>query len=182
MRPEAGLGETLRTGLHQQLMATYLAKRENLLRFLAARVGSRALAEDIVQELFLKLASVDADLPVDNPNAMIYRMAANLSVDHLRQRRRALARDKAWREVALPPMGEPVADQVSPEQAWAARQRLVALMEAVDALPPRMQQAFRLCKLEERSRDEAAEIMGVSVKAVERQITAALKALAWSKK
>jgi RNA polymerase sigma-70 factor (ECF subfamily) len=72
-----------------------------------------------------------------------------------------------------------VADQVSAEQALAARQRLTSLLQTMDRLPPRMRQAFRLCKLEERTREDAARQMGISVKAVEKQITAALKALTW---
>lgn len=160
-------------------MEAYLAKRENLLRFFAARLGSKAQAEDAVQDLFLKLASVDQHSAIENPVAMIYRMAANLAVDHLRQRRRAGTRDHAWRDLAHGSVGEPVSEQPSAEQAWAARQRLAVLLQAVEALPPRMREAFRLCKLEELTREEAARRMGISVKAVEKQITAALKALTW---
>lgn len=173
------LSEQPKAGLHQELLVTYLAKRENLRRFLAVRLGSRAQAEDAVQDLFLKLAAVEPSAVFDNPEAMIYRMAANHAVDELRRRRRSETRDRAWGEMMIGPGGQAMAEHASAEQAWAARQRLAALMTALERLPPRMRQAFRLCKLEDCTREEAARQMGVSVKAVEKQITAALKALTW---
>lgn len=168
--------------MHRALAEAYVAKRANLLRFLTARLGSKAQAEDAVQDLFLKLAAMDPDLVVENPTAMLYRMAANLAIDHVRQRRRAMARDHAWNDVQPSSGDDPMAEQASAEQALAARQSLVALMSAVEALPPRMRTAFRLHKIEGRTSAETARLMGVSVKAVEKHTTAALKALTWSAK
>lgn len=174
--------QTLEQGLHRDLAETYVSKRANLLRFLTARLGSKAQAEDVVQDLFLKLATVDPDLVVENSTAMLYRMAANLAVDHVRHRRRAMARDHAWNDVQPTSGGDPMAEQASAEQALAARQSLVALMSGVEALPPRMRTAFRLHKIEGRTCAETAQMMGISVKAVEKHTTAALKALTWAAK
>jgi RNA polymerase sigma-70 factor (ECF subfamily) len=59
----------------------------------------------------------------------------------------------------------------------ASRQRLRQLVEAAADLPPQMQRAFRLHKLEGLSHAETARLMGISVKSVEKHISAALKSL-----
>ena len=159
------------------LVATYLAKRANLVLFVAARVGSRTEAEDIVQDLFLRVQRVDRDTTVDNPTALLFRMAANLSVDHLRRVRRVAAH--AVEDVTGTRAAEAPSDAPSPEEQWAARQRLGRLLESLERLPPRMRQAFELHKLQQLTLAETALRMGVTPKAVERQITAALKALTW---
>ena len=48
-------------------------------------VGSKELAEDITQEVFLKLYSSPPDENVKNPRAWIFTVARNLSIDHLRK-------------------------------------------------------------------------------------------------
>ena len=60
------------------LLAAYLERRANIVRFLAPRAGSLAAAEDLAQELYLKLAARDPTAEVGSPNAMLYRMALNL--------------------------------------------------------------------------------------------------------
>ena len=67
---------------------------------------------------------------------------------------------------------EPPADE-----AAASAQRLRQLIAAVQGLPPQAGRAFRLHKLEGLSHAETARAMGLSVKAVEKHVSAALKAL-----
>jgi RNA polymerase sigma factor (sigma-70 family) len=69
-------------------------------------------------------------------------------------------------------MGEPPADE-----QIIGRERIRQLAEAVAGLPPQMQRAFRLHKLEGRSQAETAEAMGVSRKMIEAHIAAAIRHL-----
>ena len=160
------------------LLALYLERRANLVRFFAARVGSQAAAEDLAQELYLKLVSRDRDVTAENPLALIYRIALNLMLDRARGEARSAARDAAWRSSAHASVGgEDVAHEPPADEAAASRQRLRQLVEAAADLPPQMQRAFRLHKLEGLSHSETARVMGISVKSVEKHISAALKTL-----
>ena len=160
------------------LLIAYLARRANLVRFLAARAGSLAAAEDLAQELYLKLAARDAGEPVENPTALLYRMALNLMLDRARGEARSVARDTAWRQTAHAEVGgTDVADLPPADEAAASAQRLRQLVAAVAELPPQAGRAFRLHKLEGKSHAETAQAMGLSVKAVEKHVSAALKAL-----
>lgn len=161
------------------LLAIYFEKRGTLIRFLAARAGSMAAAEDLAQELYLKLAARDRTAEVGNPQAMLFRMALNLMVDRARGEVRAAARDTAWREVAGSQVGGvDVADEPAADDALASAQRLRQLIAAVADLPPQAGRAFRLHKLEGLSHAETARAMGLSVKAVEKHVSAAVRALA----
>ena len=160
------------------LLAVYLERRTNLVRFFAARSGSAATAEDLAQELYLKLAARDPGEAAESPVALIYRIAMNLLVDRARGDARSAARDAAWRQTAHTTVGgEDIADEASADEAAASRQRLRQLVDAAGDLPPQMQRAFRLHKLEGLSHAETARAMGISVKSVEKHISAALKSL-----
>jgi DNA-directed RNA polymerase specialized sigma24 family protein len=78
------------------LAAAYFEKRANLVRYLAARTGSLAVAEDLAQELYLRIARLPADHEAESPTAFLYRIAVNLAADHLRGARRAAERERRW--------------------------------------------------------------------------------------
>jgi len=160
------------------LLEAYLERRANLVRFLTARTGSRPAAEDLAQELYVRLATREPGPPPDNPTALIYRAALNLLLDRARGESRSAARDAAWRDAARTSLGgEEVADDPGADEVVASRQRLRQLVDAVADLPPQMQRAFRLHKLEGLSHADTARAMGLSVKSVEKHVSAALKAL-----
>jgi len=74
-----------------RLVSEYLNARDALIRFLTARTGSPSEAEDIVQDIFLKVQAIDPS-EIENPTAFLYRLASNLFVDKLRSARRRRAR------------------------------------------------------------------------------------------
>ncbi len=171
--------DAVAVGNDDPLLALYLERRANLVRFLAARAGSVAVAEDLIQELYLKLAARDrTGEQVGNPTALLYRMALNLMLDRARGEARSTVRDTAWRQAFHAEVGGvDVADEPPADEAAASAQRLRRLIAAVQELPPQAGRAFRLHKLEGLSQAETARAMGLSVKAVEKHVSAALKAL-----
>jgi RNA polymerase sigma-70 factor (ECF subfamily) len=161
-----------------ELLDAYLAKRDDLVRFFAARLRSMAAAEDLVQDLYVRVAARDPDERVENPAAYLYRLASNLMLDRLRSDRRAGARDGAWvQSRRFDQGGQSVADEPSAEQSVAARQRLAQVARAIAELPPKTKRAFELHKLEGLTQEETARTLGVSRKTVEKQISAALQRL-----
>ena len=160
------------------LLTAYLAKRGDLLRFFTARLRSQTAAEDLVQEIYEKVARTSPDEVIENPAAYLYRLGANLMLDNLRYDRRRTARDAAWLETGrLLAGGGEAADEAPADVALESRQRLRRLLEAVKDLPPQSKRAFQLHKLQGLSHAETAKAMGVSKSAVEKHISLALKFL-----
>jgi RNA polymerase sigma-70 factor (ECF subfamily) len=156
------------------LLASYLERRDDLRRFFLARLGPDADVEDLVQDLYLKVVSL-GDEPVRNPPAFLYRLASNLMLDRLRQKRRSNIRDADWRSSNQASIGPvDVADTPDAEAAVIARQRLDKVLAALASLSPRTRQIFKLHKIDGLSYVQTAEALGITKSAVEKQISLAL--------
>ncbi len=163
----------------QGLAEAWLEARPALIRFLTARTGSSATAEDLAQDVWLRLQSMteDAAAEVRHPQAFLYRMAANLALDASKAQRRAGARDLEWRRVAVVDDAGDAEDAPSAEDVVWARLKLEKVVAAIDRMPPKAAEAFRLHKMAGLSQAEVAERMGVSRSAVEKYISASLRDL-----
>lgn len=157
------------------LLAVYMERREELLRYFRVRLRSDVAAEDLVQDIYLKIAARPVE-GVDNPAAYLYRLGSNLMLDRIKVRRRAEARDAQWHGVNVSDVGGvQIAEEVPADEATAAKLQLGKVLEAVKALPPAQQEAFRLHKLEGLTHAETAQAMGVSRSSIEKYIMASLK-------
>lgn len=76
------------------LIEAYLQRRAALLRYFMLRTGSQERAEDIVQDVYLKIAAMDAQTAgqVLNPGGFLYRLGSNLMSDRVKQEGRSRAR------------------------------------------------------------------------------------------
>lgn len=152
-----------------------MERRDDLVRYFRARLRSDEAAEDLVQDIYFKITPPPAE-PVDNPSAYLFRLGTNLMLDRIKVRRRAEARDAQWHGANVSDVGGAhVANEAPADQAAAAKQQLEKILEAVKALPPAAQEAFRLHKLEGLSHAETAQAMGVSRSSVEKYMMNSLK-------
>ncbi len=123
-------------------------------------LGQREEAEDVAQEALLRLWRIAPDWRTGEARVTtwLYQVVANLCTDRLRRRGRAAPLDEA---------PEPVDEARGPAQHMQTRARSDALQAALDDLPDRQRQAVVLRHIEEIGNPEIAEIMGISVEAVE---------------
>jgi RNA polymerase sigma-70 factor (ECF subfamily) len=150
------------------LKAVFLEQRPMLIRLLVARLGSREEAEDIAQEMWLKLERLPAT-PLDHAGAYLFRMAANLATDRRIAATRSRSRDTAWLEA------QPGTDECPTiERSILARQRLARLEAVVADMPDRMRAALRMFRVEELPQKQIAERLGVTVSAVEKLLHRAM--------
>jgi RNA polymerase sigma-70 factor (ECF subfamily) len=152
------------------LRAVFLAERATFLRLLVARMGSADEAEEVLQDLWLKLEQAAG--PVAEPVGYLYRMAANLATDRRRSAIRREAREADWAEVQPASAEHPGA-----ERAMLARERLIEVEAALAAMPERVATAFRLYRFEELPQKLVAERMGISVSRVEQLLHDAYRRL-----
>lgn len=161
------------------LAALLEAERGALLRFLAARCGDPAEAEDLLQELWLK-AAVTQTGPIANGRAYLFRMANNVVLDRARALRRTMQRDRAWIDhdasastgIEMRPDPSPGAEAELIEAEEAAQVR-----RAIEALPDGARRALLLYRFEGHGQGEIARIMGISRSGVEKHLAVAMKHL-----
>lgn len=167
-------------GETQGLEALYRLHRADLQRFLIARTGDPGEAEDILQELWIKLSQTAA-MPIANGRAYLYRMAQNLVVDRLRAQHRRMRRDRSWSDTRTDyaENGAEPADigQQTAEDRIIEREETALLASALATLPGGARRAFELHKIDGLSHAEVAAHLGISKSGVEKHMAVAMKYL-----
>lgn len=153
--------------------AVFLANRDKLVRFLAAR-GAGDAAEDLVQDLWVKMAG-RMDGPIANPLAYLYRAADMLMIDRYRARRQAERRDQDWAEGQDMQEAGP---EPPAERALVARQTAERVAATLAALGERPATVFRRARIEGIPQRQIAAELGVSISTVESDLRMAAHALA----
>ncbi|MCJ2182553.1 sigma-70 family RNA polymerase sigma factor [Novosphingobium sp. 1949] len=145
--------------------------RPALLAFFARRIGDRAEAEDLTQEVFERLWR--SDVEVERPEAYVFQIATNLLSD---RQRRLRVRDRHRQYVEAEERRD--IEFLDPYTVVSDRQRVERLVQCLEALPDRTRTIFILFKFEQLSQDTIAERYGISKSAVKKQIARALALLA----
>ncbi len=148
----------------QGLQQIFEDNREPLLRYLRAH-GAADAAEDLLQELWLKLTAVP-DGPIANPRSYLFRAATNLMIDRRRSEAQSQRRAQEWSGLA-DRLADSAANDPGPERDIDGR-RTLALVEAeLRKLPPRALAVFRQHRIEGRTQREIAASMALSSSTIE---------------
>lgn len=156
------------------LEAAWLENRDKLLRFLRAR-GAGDAAEDLVQEIWLKIAA-NPPGPVAAPLSYLFRTADMLMIDRFRSSRQASVRDHDWAEVNS---GDPPTHAIEPsaERRVAAAQEAASVLAMLEGLGPRAATIFRRHRIDGAAQKTIARELGVSLSTVESDLRVAYRAL-----
>lgn len=127
-------------------------------------------AEDLVQEVFLRMQVRGEGAAIDNVEGYLFTVAA-----HVLAQRYAGGWD--WRRRTLIEDASEPREEISPERALISKQSVEMVLAAIDGLPPKMGQAFALHRFEEMTYEAIARRMGNSPRTVEKLISLALKRL-----
>ena len=135
-------------------------------------LGDRAEAEDIAQEVMLRLwrAAPDWRPGEAQVSTWVYRVAANLCTDRLRSRQRKRAQN-------LDDVAEPEDGSAPALDVMIDADRQAALQSALADLPDRQREAVVLRHIEGLANPQIAEVMQIGVEAVESLIARGKRAL-----
>jgi RNA polymerase sigma-70 factor, ECF subfamily len=160
----------LRGGSEEAFDAIFRAWYAPLVRFTGEIVASRAVAEEIVQDVMLELWRRREVLdPDSSPKAYLFQSARNRALNHLRHERverRGEPQVVAGTRSVPSPHVELVEDEID-----------VALRDAVGSLPERCREVFELSRVHGLKYGEIAATLGISIKTVEAQMGKALRVL-----
>jgi len=141
---------------------------ERLKRRLVRRGASHEDAEDFIQEAFARLTVEQGRQDIRQPEAFLYRTAANLATDEARRRKRRRIADQPVEDMAL------VDFSPSPDELLHRRQRLERLMQGLREMDPTTRSMLIAQRLDGRSLSDIARGHDVSVSAVEKRIARGL--------
>ena len=148
----------------EQVAAEY---RSPLLRFFQRRVGPGEDADDLVQDVFSRLAAQDL-ASIRNIQGYVFQVAANVLRD---KARRASVRSI----MSATPDGFDIEDEAgfSPERILQSREALQILVAAIYELPEKVRMVFSHYHFDGVAQVEIARRMGLSLSTVEKHMAMA---------
>ena len=153
--------------------------RGPLMSFFLRRVRNRSECEDLTQEVFARLVGVSALSDVENVDAFVFRVAANLLYDRARHAKR-------WRMFSDPEQDRALVEELTriyaerrdPERVLLGKEKLSSALASLRAVGDRTFDIFILFRVENMKQREIAALYGVSTSAVEKHISKAIMQLA----
>jgi len=139
-----------------------------LARYFGARVRRGVDVDDLVQEVFLRLARRTETEPVERLEGYVFAIANSVLTDTFRRDGRRIPQGGSSDQLA------PTPDDRSPERIYLAREEIDRVERGLRELPEKTRFVFVLNRYEDLSYSQIARQLGVSVSAVEKHMMRAL--------
>ena len=157
----------LKAGDERAFKAVYDHFSHRLYGNLLKLVKSEEIARELLQEMFFKVWEKREHIdPEKSFHAYLFRIAENMAYDFFRK----VARDKKL-QMHLIARASEAFNHV--EERLINKEYHHLLQQAINALPPRRRQVFRLCKLDGKSYEQAALELGLSTSTISDHIVKA---------
>lgn len=162
------LARRIRDGSHEAFRRFFERYHQHVYQYLLRRKVPGDVAEDIMQRAFVRIWERRAEIDESKSlRSFLFTICHNRALNHFR--------DTAKFDRAQDPAEAAGTTQGAPQAEYNLVRE--TLQKAVEALPERRRAVFELCFLQELSYREAAEVLGISIKTVENQMSQALKSI-----
>ncbi len=138
----------------------YTQFKEKLLRYVKSIVYDRDISEDIVQETFIKFYENMEN--VKYPNAFLYKVAKNKSIDYLRKKKRE-------KEIPLEEENHSFIN-IEPVKIYLLKSRIE---EEIEKMPEVLKDVFILRDVHGYSYEEISKILKIPIGTVKSRISRA---------
>jgi len=143
----------------------YKTNANNLRNFLYYKYGDLKAAEDIVQESFIKLWVNCTKVAIEKAKSFLFTVANNLFIDIKRHEKIVLKYQNNIKSAV---------DKETPEFIMQEKEFMDKLQNTIGTLPNKQREVFLLNRIDKKTYNEIAEILQISVKAVEKRMQKAL--------
>jgi RNA polymerase sigma factor (sigma-70 family) len=142
-----------------------------LYRFLLRRLRNADKAQDILQEVYLRLLRATETGHVKSPQAYVYRVALNVLCEfQMRERGSEVTFDSD----AVARLAEQLADEAVPEAIYEQDTQEIRFEQAIRELPPMQRAVLRLVTQHAFSHADIAQKLGISVSTVRNHLYKAI--------
>jgi len=162
-------GSSLEEGMDdRQYKEVFDEHFDSLRNFLYYKLGDTQAAEDIAQEAFIKLWEKRDSIRMGTVKTFVFTIGNNLAINHLKHLQ--VRFNFANRTVKM-------SSQESPEFLLEEKEFKEKLEGILASIPDGAREVFLMSRLEDKKYGEIAEMLGISVKAVEKRMSKALSIL-----
>ncbi|MDN3595558.1 RNA polymerase sigma factor [Zunongwangia endophytica] len=133
-------------------------------------IADKDLAEDIVQNVFIKIWKNKENLkPTLSIKNLLYKSVYNEFLDQYRKNKKTIYLEKKYIDT--------LSSIVEEESEHSLDQLIAIVRNEIEKLPPKCKQTFLLSKKEGLTNTEIADYLNISIKSVEKHITKAFSTL-----
>lgn len=152
-----------------------------LLSYFRRRVRDQALAEDLVQDVFVRVLRASEYEVIEHPESYVFKVAANLLKDSRRYavRHPTVARVPEY-EGSEAELEEALVDERSPERVLDGETSLAQVLQTLGELNELTRNVFVLFRLENMKQKDIAALYGIAQSTVEKHVMRAVLHLARS--
>jgi RNA polymerase sigma-70 factor (ECF subfamily) len=143
----------------------YFINASVLRNYLYYKFGDLSMSEDIVQESFIKLWLNCSKVTFEKSKSFLFTVANNLFIDKKRHEKVVLEFKKRPQKSI---------DNESPEFILEEKEFMIKLQNSIGGLPDKQREVFLLNRIERKTYKEIAEMLQLSIKAVEKRMHNAL--------
>ncbi|MDX9748248.1 MAG: sigma-70 family RNA polymerase sigma factor [Paludibacter sp.] len=146
--------------------------QEKVFRFISLFVGSKSECEELASDVFITLWNQRESLhEIENLDNYIFIVARNKALNHLRK--------SLQPTIDLDELNVDVFHNTTtnPESIYISQETVEELNSAINELPQKTRMAFILVRENKMKYKDAADILGVSVKTLEKQVASAIEKL-----
>jgi RNA polymerase sigma-70 factor (family 1) len=166
---EADLLHRIQQGDESAFASLFYAYKDKLYGFILGITHSEARAEDILQDVFLKIWQHKTSISeITNFNAYLYRLAQNQAIDELRKFSK-----ETCSLSAIFSLEEDLATP-DPVEILINKEIKSKIEEAVNQLPPQQKKIFTLHKEQGFQHEEIAQQLNLSVSTIQNHMRLAL--------
>ena len=160
-------------GQDSTAISLFMTHRRALVNYANSITGSRAQAEDVVQEAWLRFDAAYRGRLLEDATGYLYRIVRNLAIDGRRRmsRESQLIADEGFDEAA----GSCADATPTPEAVALYKDEYALVMEALAELPERTRIAFEMHRFGDAKLREVAAFLNVSVPLAHRLVADAVQ-------
>lgn len=150
-----------------------------LMSFFMRRVSDRAAAEDLTQDVFVRLLAAGDRERIDDVDAFVFKIAANLLKDRGRKtQRRGEAQLAEFDMAPVSALTREFTEERTAERVLLGKETIAEVLQALDELGQRTKDIYILFRLEGMKQKDIAELYGLGRSTVEKEVMRATLHLA----
>jgi len=143
----------------------YKNNANNLRNFLYYKYGNLNAAEDVVQESFIKLWVNCTKVAIEKAKSFLFTVANNLFID-IKRHEKIILNYQERRNSSV--------NKETPEFLMQEKEFMNKLQHTIGSLPDKQREVFLLNRIDKKTYKEIAEMLDLTVKAVEKRMQKAL--------
>jgi len=156
----------LSTANQQSFKALFDQHYTSIRNFIYYKTGDIDLAQDLAQEAFVKLWERFDEVQLQTAKSYLFTIANNLSLNHFKHQKVVFQHQQL--------MSYQQKSSTSPQFELELKEFDQALQQAIDDLPENVRITFLMNRIDKMKYQEIADILGISVKGVQKRVKKAL--------